>query len=76
MLTRRSLLHVPILLVHAKTRIEASSHLSPGELVTIDPATGLRVLPPWLAQPYFRPLHGSGVRADAVPSRVEVVDGT
>jgi len=26
------------------------------DLVTIEPTTGLRVLPHWLAQPYFRPL--------------------
>ncbi|KAL4064108.1 dihydrouridine synthase-domain-containing protein [Scleroderma yunnanense] len=26
------------------------------ELVTIEPTTGLKVLPHWLAQPYFRPL--------------------
>lgn len=25
------------------------------ELVKVDPATGLNVLPHWLAQPYFRP---------------------
>jgi tRNA-dihydrouridine synthase 1 len=27
-----------------------------GELIKVDPATGLNVLPHWLAQPYFRPL--------------------
>ncbi|CAL1693795.1 unnamed protein product [Somion occarium] len=26
------------------------------ELITIDPATGLKILPHWVAQPYFRPL--------------------
>lgn len=26
------------------------------ELVKVDPETGLKVLPHWLAQPYFRPL--------------------
>ena len=26
------------------------------ELVKVDPATGLKVLPYWMAQPYFRPL--------------------
>ena len=25
------------------------------ELITIDPATGLKILPHWVAQPYFRP---------------------
>jgi tRNA-dihydrouridine synthase 1 len=30
--------------------------LSAEELVKIDPATGLKLLPHWLAQPYFRPL--------------------
>ncbi|EGN99640.1 hypothetical protein SERLA73DRAFT_134960 [Serpula lacrymans var. lacrymans S7.3] len=30
--------------------------LSIEELVTIEPTTGLKVLPHWLAQPYFRPL--------------------
>ena len=26
------------------------------ELIKTDPATGLKILPHWLAQPYFRPL--------------------
>lgn len=26
------------------------------ELITVDPATGLKLLPHWVAQPYFRPL--------------------
>jgi tRNA-dihydrouridine synthase 1 len=30
--------------------------LSVDELVHIDPGTGLKVLPHWLAQPYFRPI--------------------
>ena len=29
--------------------------LSAAELIKVDPATGLKVLPHWLAQPYFRP---------------------
>jgi hypothetical protein len=30
--------------------------LSVEQLIKIDPTTGLKVLPHWLAQPYFRPL--------------------
>ena len=26
------------------------------DLIKTDPATGLKILPHWLAQPYFRPL--------------------
>ncbi|KAK0207122.1 dihydrouridine synthase-domain-containing protein [Desarmillaria ectypa] len=43
-----------------KERMEANAKAASGqdsdELVTLDKSTGLRVLPHWLAQPYFRPL--------------------
>jgi tRNA-dihydrouridine synthase 1 len=29
---------------------------TPADLITIDRGTGVKVLPHWLAQPYFRPL--------------------
>ncbi|TFY78902.1 hypothetical protein EWM64_g5114 [Hericium alpestre] len=35
---------------------EAAAEKSVAELITYDKATGLKVLPHWLAQPYFRPL--------------------
>jgi tRNA-dihydrouridine synthase 1 len=28
------------------------------DLITIEPITGIPVMPHWLAQPYFRPLPG------------------
>lgn len=34
----------------------AANDKSIDELITIDPATGLKILPHWVAQPYFRPL--------------------
>ncbi|THG97976.1 hypothetical protein EW026_g4138 [Hermanssonia centrifuga] len=33
----------------------AAESCTADELVTIDPSTGLKILPHWLAQPYFRP---------------------
>ncbi|KAI0066734.1 Dus-domain-containing protein [Artomyces pyxidatus] len=42
----------------------AARGLRAGDLVKIDEATGIKVLPHWLAQPYFRPL--------PVPSTVQV----
>lgn len=36
--------------------MEDAKGKEPEELVRVDEATGLRVLPYWLAQPYFRPL--------------------
>lgn len=36
--------------------MEDAKGKEPEELVKVDEATGLRVLPYWLAQPYFRPL--------------------
>jgi len=37
------------------TAAESMRDISLAELVKVDEASGLRVLPHWLAQPYFRP---------------------
>lgn len=39
-----------------KKAIEDAKDKEPQELVKVDELTGLRILPHWLAQPYFRPL--------------------
>jgi len=49
------------------------------ELITIDPKTGLEILPHWLAQPYFRPplvIPEATAKADKVSSKAveQVVD--
>lgn len=36
--------------------MESAKDKQPEDLVKVDDATGLRILPHWLAQPYFRPL--------------------
>ncbi|KAF8661416.1 hypothetical protein AX16_001334 [Volvariella volvacea WC 439] len=38
-------------------------------LITIDPITGLKYLPHWLAQPYFRPPPKTTVQAKEVPQK-------
>lgn len=35
------------------------------DLITIEPTTGLKVLPHWLAQPYFRPLNSKHPETEA-----------
>lgn len=48
----------------------AANDKSVEELITIDPATGLKILPHWVAQPYFRPLPlrtGESLSLDKTP---------
>jgi len=43
--------------VVAQRDAEEAADRSIEELITIEPTTGLKVLPHWLTQPYFRPLN-------------------
>jgi len=43
--------------VVAQQDAEEAADRSIEELITIEPTTGLKVLPHWLAQPYFRPVN-------------------
>jgi tRNA-dihydrouridine synthase 1 len=42
--------------IASKRDADEAEGLSPEQLIKTDPVTGLKVLPHWLAQPYFRPL--------------------
>ena len=41
----------------AQQDAEEAADQSIEELIMIEPTTGLKILPHWLAQPYFRPLN-------------------
>ncbi|KIJ66633.1 hypothetical protein HYDPIDRAFT_38953 [Hydnomerulius pinastri MD-312] len=48
-----------------------AEHRSVDELITIEPITGLKVLPHWLAQPYFRPSRSP--QPESVPEALQAV---
>lgn len=43
------------------------------ELITVDPATGLKILPHWVAQPYFRARPQVAAQADKNARKAEAV---
>lgn len=44
------------------------------ELIKLEPTTGLKILPHWLAQPYFRVSASAGKAAKTEPKRAHGAD--
>lgn len=44
------------------------------ELVKVDPVLGIKILPHWLAQPYWRPLSSPTCACDSKLSMLNLID--